>query len=155
MTQELQELFTFLSFPSVSTDSKHESDVLACAGWLVEKLSAMGLETSLHETPGHPIVVAKNSHSPDRKTVLIYGHYDVQPADPLNLWDTPPFAPEIRDGKIWARGATDNKGQMLAHILGIEKTLAERGELPVNIILLFRRRRRNRLSQSRPFPRKT
>jgi len=137
MTPELKELFAFLSFPSVSTDSKHKADVLACAGWLMEKLSGMGLETTLHDTPGHPIVIAKNQHSPDKKTVLIYGHYDVQPADPLNLWDSPPFAPEIRDGKIWARGATDNKGQMFAHVLGIEKTLAEKGELPVNIILLF------------------
>ena len=137
MTPELQDLFAFLSFPSVSTDSKHKSDVLDCADWLIKKLSSIGLETQLHETPGHPIVTAKNKHLPDRKTVLIYGHYDVQPADPLDLWDTPPFAPEIRDAKIWARGATDNKGQMLAHILGIEKTLSEKGELPVNLILLF------------------
>ncbi len=97
----------------------------------------MGLDTAAHETPGHPIVIARNKHLPDRKTVLIYGHYDVQPADPLDLWESPPFAPVIREGKIWARGATDNKGQMLAHILGIEKTLIEKGELPVNIILLF------------------
>ncbi len=137
MTPELQDLFAFLAFPSVSTDSKHKSDVRNCAEWIVGKLSAAGLDTKLHETPGNPIVVARNAHRPDRKTVLIYGHYDVQPVDPLNLWDSPPFAPEIRDGKIWARGATDNKGQMLAHILGVEKTLAEKGELPVNIILLF------------------
>lgn len=137
MTPELENLFSFLSFPSVSTDSKHKGDVLACADWIVEKLNGIGLETTLHETPGNPIVVARNIHKPDRKTVLIYGHYDVQPVDPLNLWDSPPFAPEIRDGKIWARGATDNKGQMLAHILGVEKTMAEKGELPVNIILLF------------------
>jgi acetylornithine deacetylase/succinyl-diaminopimelate desuccinylase-like protein len=137
MTPELQDLFKFLSFPSVSTDSKHKGDVLACADWLIEKLSAAGLDAKLHETPGNPIVVARNAHKPDRKTVLIYGHYDVQPVDPLNLWDSPPFAPEIRDGKIWARGATDNKGQMLAHILGVEKTMAEKGDLPVNIILLF------------------
>ena len=137
MTADLKELFAFLSFPSVSTDSKHQGDVRNCANWIIEKLSAMGLGTELHETPGHPIVIARNKHLPDRKTVLIYGHYDVQPADPLNLWDSPPFAPEIRDGRIWARGATDNKGQMLAHVLGIEKTLAEKGELPVNLILLF------------------
>jgi len=137
MTPELQDLFTFLSFPSVSTDSNHKGDVLACAGWLQGKLDSMGLTTEIHKTPGHPIVLARNTHHPDRKTVLIYGHYDVQPADPLNLWKTPPFAPEIRDGKIWARGATDNKGQMLAHILGIGKTIAEKGDLPVNIILLF------------------
>jgi len=137
MTADLQELFDFLAFPSVSTDSKHKGDVRNCANWIVTKLSGMGLKTELHETPGHPIVVAKNAHRPDRKTVLIYGHYDVQPADPLNLWDTPPFAPEIRDGRIWARGATDNKGQMLAHILGVGKTIDEKGELPVNLILLF------------------
>lgn len=137
MTPELQDLFAFLAFPSVSTDSKHKSDVRNCANWIVGKLSAAGLDTQLHETPGNPIVVARNAHKPDRKTVLIYGHYDVQPVDPLNLWDSPPFAPEIRDGKIWARGSTDNKGQMLAHILGVEKTLAEKGDLPVNIILLF------------------
>jgi acetylornithine deacetylase/succinyl-diaminopimelate desuccinylase-like protein len=137
MTPELQDLFAFLSFPSVSTDSNHKSDVRGCANWIVGKLSAAGLNTQLHETPGNPIVVARNAHKPNRKTVLIYGHYDVQPVDPLHLWDSPPFAPEIRDGKIWARGSTDNKGQMLAHILGVEKTLAEKGELPVNIILLF------------------
>lgn len=137
MTPELQDLFAFLSFPSVSTDSNHKSDVRDCANWIVGKLSAAGMDTQLHETPGNPIVVARNAHKADRKTVLIYGHYDVQPVDPLNLWDSPPFAPEIRDGKIWARGSTDNKGQMLAHILGVEKTLAEKGELPVNIILLF------------------
>ncbi len=137
MTSELQDLFTFLSFPSVSTDSTHRGDVLACAGWLIGKLDSIGLKTELHETSGHPIVLARNTHIPGRKTVLIYGHYDVQPADPLNLWKTPPFAPEIRDGKIWARGATDNKGQMLAHCLGIGKTIAEKGDLPVNIILLF------------------
>ena len=137
MTAELQDLFTFLSFPSVSTDSKHKDDVLNCANWLVGKLSGMGLGTSLHQTLGHPIVIAKNNHSEKKKTVLIYGHYDVQPIDPLNLWDSPPFSPEIRNGRIWARGSTDNKGQMLAHVLGIEKTLAEKGELPVNLILLF------------------
>lgn len=137
MTPELKDLFTFLSFPSVSTDPLHKGDVLACAQWLTSKLENMGLSTTLHQTPGHPIVTAKNNHLPHKKTVLIYGHYDVQPADPIALWSTPPFSPEIRDGKIWARGATDNKGQMLAHILGIEKTISEFGELPVNLILLF------------------
>jgi acetylornithine deacetylase/succinyl-diaminopimelate desuccinylase-like protein len=137
MTPEFKDLFDFLAFPSVSTDSNHKPDVRNCANWIMRKLSAAGLDTQLHETPGNPIVVARNAHKPDRKTVLIYGHYDVQPVDPLNLWDSPPFAPEIRDGKIWARGSTDNKGQMLAHILGVEKTLAEKSDLPVNIILLF------------------
>lgn len=137
MTPELQDLFTFLRFPSISTDSRHTADVRACAQWLIEKLTGMGLAVELHETARHPIVVARNEHRADRKTVLIYGHYDVQPVDPLALWQNPPFEPEIRDGKIWARGATDNKGQMLAHILGVEKTLREQGELPVNLIFLF------------------
>jgi acetylornithine deacetylase/succinyl-diaminopimelate desuccinylase-like protein len=137
MTPELQDLFTFLRFPSISTDSRHTADVRACAQWLITKLSGMGLAVELHETARHPIVVARNEHRADRKTVLIYGHYDVQPVDPLALWQNPPFEPEIREGKIWARGATDNKGQMLAHILGVEKTLREQGELPVNLIFLF------------------
>lgn len=137
MTPELRELFTFLSFPSVSTDSKHRQDVRDCAEWIVSKLGAMRLNAELHETPGHPIVIARNQPQPDRKTVMIYGHYDVQPADPLELWKTPPFLPELRNGRIWARGATDNKGQMLAHILGVAKTLEEKGDLPVNLIFLF------------------
>ncbi|NJR42018.1 MAG: dipeptidase [Akkermansiaceae bacterium] len=137
MTPELECLFSFLRFPSISTDSKHTGDVRACADWLVAKLSEMGLSTQLHETARHPVVVARNEHISSRRTVLIYGHYDVQPVDPLNLWSSDPFQPEIRDGRIWARGATDNKGQMLAHVLGVEKTLRENGELPVNLIFLF------------------
>ena len=137
VTPELEDLFSFLRFPSVSTDSRNAGDVRDCANWLIGKLHRMGLSATLHETPKHPVVIAKNEHRADRKTVLIYGHYDVQPVDPLNLWTTPPFEPEIRHGKIWARGATDNKGQMLAHVLGVEKTLKEHGELPVNLIFLF------------------
>lgn len=137
MTSELSDLFTFLRFPSISTDSAHRGDVQACAQWLITKLQSMGLQAELHETPGLPIVLARNNHHPDRRTVLIYGHYDVQPVDPVARWTSPPFEPEIRNGKIWARGATDNKGQMLAHILGVEKTLREHSELPVNLIFLF------------------
>ena len=137
VTSDLQDLFSFLRFPSISTDSRHAGDVRACAGWLIEKLSGMGLEASLSETAKHPIVVAKNHHLPGRRTVLIYGHYDVQPVDPLDLWTTPPFEPEIRDGRIYCRGSADNKGQMLAHVLGVEKTLKEKGDLPVNLTFLF------------------
>ncbi len=137
VTQPFEDLFAFLRFPSVSTDSRHADDVRACADWLLAKLADLGLATELHETPKHPVVVARNTHLPDRRTVLIYGHYDVQPVDPLHLWTSDPFQPEIRDGRIWARGATDNKGQMLAHVLGVEQTLRENGELPVNLIFLF------------------
>ncbi len=137
MTKQLEDLFAFLRFASISTNSGHAGDVRACAQWLVGKLDQMGLDTELHETPRHPIVVARNQHVEGKKTCLIYGHYDVQPVDPIELWDSPPFEPEIRDGRIWGRGATDNKGQMLAHVLGVEQTLEEDGELPVNLIFLF------------------
>jgi acetylornithine deacetylase/succinyl-diaminopimelate desuccinylase-like protein len=130
-------LFSFLRFPSISTDSRHAGDVRACADWLVAKLSTMGLAADLHPTPGHPVVLARNAHQSGRPTVLIYGHYDVQPVDPLALWQSGPFEPELRDGRIWARGAADNKGQMLAHVLGVEQTLHDAGELPVNLIFLF------------------
>lgn len=137
VTPELSDLFAFLRFPSISTDSRHAGDVRACAEWLVAKLTGMGLTAELHTTPGHPVVVARNAHVSGRRTVLIYGHYDVQPVDPLPLWKSAPFEPEIRDGKIWARGSADNKGQMLAHVLGVEKTLREQGDLPLNLIFLF------------------
>lgn len=137
VTPELEDLFSFLRYPSISTDSAHAADVRACAAWLMEKLGAMGLTAELHQTPKHPVVIARNEHIAGRRTVLIYGHYDVQPVDPLSLWATDPFDPVIRDGKIWARGATDNKGQMMAHVLGVEKTLRENQSLPVNLIFLF------------------
>jgi acetylornithine deacetylase/succinyl-diaminopimelate desuccinylase-like protein len=137
VTPELSDLFAFLRFPSVSTDSRHSGDVRACAEWLAAKLGAMGLAAELHPTPGHPVVLARNVHVPGRRTVLIYGHYDVQPVDPLALWHSAPFEPEIRDGRIWARGSADNKGQMLAHVLGVEQMLRARGELPLNLIFLF------------------
>ncbi len=136
MTQALQDLFTILRFPSISTDSTHAADVAECADWLAGKFSSMGLAAAVHPTPGHPVVVARNRHLPDRRTVLIYGHYDVQPVDPLELWHSDPFEPEIRDGKIWARGATDNKGQLMAHLCGIEESLRDGGELPVNLIFI-------------------
>ena len=89
------------------------------------------------ETPGHPVVLARNAHKPERRTVMIYGHYDVQPAEPLNEWKTPAFEPSIRDGRIYCRGATDNKGQLMAHLRGVEETLAQHADLPVNLIFLF------------------
>ena len=137
MTKQLEDLFSFLRFASISTDSNHSGDVRACAEWLIDKLNHIGLDTELHETAQHPIVIARNKHVAGKKTCLIYGHYDVQPVDPVELWDSPPFEPEIRDGRIWARGATDNKGQMLAHVLGVEQSLEEDGVLPVNLIFLF------------------
>ena len=137
MTSELERLFEHLRFPSISTDSRHVADVRANAEWLVGQFEGMGMATEIHETPGNPIVIARNEHVGGRRTVLIYGHYDVQPVDPLELWDSAPFEPEIRDGKIWGRGGADNKGQHFVHMLGAEKTIRENGELPVNVIFLI------------------
>jgi acetylornithine deacetylase/succinyl-diaminopimelate desuccinylase-like protein len=133
----LDDLLTLLRFPSVSTDSTHQPDVRACATWLQQRLTRIGLTATLHETAGHPILVAQNQHRPDRKTILLYGHYDVQPAEPLNEWLTPAFEPTLRDGRIYCRGATDNKGQLMAHVQGLTETLAEHGDLPVNLTILF------------------
>lgn len=137
MTPQLTEFFEFLRFPSISTDSKHREDVRACGDYLIRKFTEMGLTAEMHETPGHPIVVARSEPKPDRPTVLIYGHYDVQPVDPLDEWDTPPFEPTLKGDKIFCRGATDNKGQHYAHILGVEETLKREGDLPVNVIFLI------------------
>lgn len=132
----LGELLEFLQFPSISTQVEHAKDMISCAEWLRAKFRKMGLDACSVPTSGHPIVLAKTARDPGKRTVLIYGHYDVQPAEPLNLWTTPPFDPQIRDGRIFARGATDNKGQIFAHILGVEETLAS-GPLPVNVIFLI------------------
>ena len=132
----LDDLFEFLRFPSISADSQFKSHVDACADWLTARLQRAGLQAQKHETGGHPVVLARNELRPGRKTVLIYGHYDVQPPDPMDLWETPPFEPVVKEGKIFARGSTDNKGQILAHILGVELALREQGDLPVNLILM-------------------
>jgi len=132
----VEEYFQFLRFPSVSTDPERAGDVANCAAWVAAKLNRIGLKAEIHPTARHPIVVARNEHRPGRRTVMIYGHYDVQPVDPVELWDSPPFDPQLKDGIVFARGSTDNKGQIYAHILGIEETLREKGELPVNLIVL-------------------
>ncbi len=133
---EVETLLEFLRFPSISTDPAHRADVAHCADWLIAQLTASGLKATLHPTAGHPIVLARNAHQPGRRTVMIYGHYDVQPVDPLELWDSPPFEPRIENDVVFARGSTDNKGQILAHILGIAETLREKGDVPVNLIVL-------------------
>src|SRR5438067_12422029 len=133
----LEEYYSFLRFPSVSTDDQYKLKLEECARWLVEKLTCIGLETQLVPTRRHPIVWARNKHQAGRRTVLIYGHYDVQPPDPLELWDSPPFEPVLKNGYVFARGATDNKGQILSPILGIQETVEEHRELPVNLHLVI------------------
>src|SRR6266581_5804480 len=133
----LEDFYSFLRFPSISTDDDYSERVSECAHWLVEKLTGIGLKAELVPTPGHPVVWARNQHREGRRTVLIYGHYDVQPPDPLELWDSPPFDPVLKDGYVFARGATDNKGQILSHILGIQETIEEDRELPINLHLVI------------------
>lgn len=136
-TTHLENLFTLLAFPSISTDSDYKNDLDQCADWLIGKLQDAGLATEKHPTAGHPVVIAHNQHQAGRKTVLIYGHYDVQPVDPVELWNSPPFEPTVIDGIIYARGSTDNKGQHFAHICGVADTIKENGDLPVNLIFLL------------------
>jgi len=133
----LEDYFSFLRFPSVSTDNQFASNVRECAEWVSQKLAAIGLESKVVSTAGHPIVWARNEHRPGRRTVLIYGHYDVQPPDPLELWDSPPFEPVLKEGYVFARGATDNKGQILSHIIGIQETMEQDHDLPVNLHLVI------------------
>ena len=133
----LEEFYSFLRFPSISTDEDYSKKLNECADWLVKKLKAIGLEAQLIPTAGHPVVWARNKHQKGRRTVLIYGHYDVQPPDPLELWDSPPFEPVLKNGYVFARGATDNKGQILSHILGIQETIEQNGDLPVNLDLII------------------
>src|SRR5437764_383921 len=133
----LDEYFTFLRFPSVSTDQKYAGKVSECADWLSKKLGAIGLESKVVPTKGHPVVWARNQHKNGRPTVLIYGHYDVQPPDPLDLWDSPPFEPVLKNDYVFARGATDNKGQIISHIFGMQETIEKNGDLPVNVDLVI------------------
>ena len=129
----LDEYFSFLRFPSVSTDASYAGKVKQCAEWVAEKLNSIGLKAEVVPTAGHPVVWGRNEQRKGRRTVLIYGHYDVQPPDPLELWTSPPFEPVLKDGYVFARGATDNKGQIFSHILGVEESIKENGDLPVNL----------------------
>jgi len=129
----LEDFYQFLRFPSISTDDQYTEKVTECGHWLVEKLTKVGLSAKLCPTPGHPVVWAHNKQKAGRRTVLIYGHYDVQPPDPVRLWDSPPFEPVLKNGYVFARGATDNKGQILSHILGVQEQIEAAGDLPVNL----------------------
>ena len=151
MNQALESLFEFIRFPSISTDPKHAGDVRACSDWLMKTLKDIGLNVERYETGGHPAVVAKNEHKKGKKNILIYGHYDVQPVDPLNLWTNPPFDPVVKNGIIYARGSADNKGQMLAHVMGVKEYLKTHSELPVNLTFLFEGEEEVGSSNLKPF----
>ncbi len=130
----IEELKEILRIPSVSSAPEHKKDVLKCAEFLTNKLKDAGLtRTQIFPTEGHPLVYGEWLGAPGKPTVLIYGHYDVQPEDPIELWDNPPFEPTVKNGKIYARGATDDKGQMFMHIKSVEAYFKTLGSLPLNV----------------------
>ena len=133
----LNDLIEFLKIPSISADSRHKGDVLKAAEYLRGKMVAAGLDNvTINETKGHPIVYGEKITDPSLPTVLVYGHYDVQPPDPLELWDSPPFEPVIKDEKIYARGACDDKGQMYMHLLAYNY-MTQNGGVPCNVKFMF------------------
>lgn len=135
----VEELLDFVRIPSVSAKPENIPDVQRAAEWVAARLTAAGAERAeVLPTAGHPVVCAEWLHAgADKPTLLIYGHFDVQPAEPFDLWTTPPFEPEIRDGRIWGRGASDDKGGMLIPILAFEAMLRANGRLPVNVKFFF------------------
>ncbi len=135
--RSLEDLKEFLRFPSVSADSNCLDAMKQTAEFVRDRLETAGLDAEIHPTAGHPIVTGQWRKAEGAPTVLVYGHYDVQPPDPLDLWTSPPFEPEVREGKIYARGATDDKGQMLTHLLSMEAWLKTAGKLPVNVIFVI------------------
>lgn len=129
----LDELKRWIALPSISADPARRADVRHCCERLVERMNEIGLEASVLETDGNPLAYGEWLHAPGKPTVLIYGHYDVQPADPIELWDSPPFEGTVRDGKIFGRGSVDDKGQVLMHLAAIEAHMRTRGSLPLNV----------------------
>lgn len=129
-----EELLQFLSIPSISSLPAHAADVRRAAQWVADRLTTAGMEkVQILPTGGHPVVYAEWLHAPGKPTVLIYGHFDTQPVDPLDLWTNPPFDPVVRDDRVYARGASDDKGNMLTPILAVEALLKEEGGLPINV----------------------
>jgi acetylornithine deacetylase/succinyl-diaminopimelate desuccinylase-like protein len=134
----LQELMAFLRLPSISTDVGNPDDLQRTAEFVAHQLRRSQMnEVQIVATEGHPIVYAERIEDSSKPTILVYGHYDVQPVDPLELWESPPFEPEIREGKLYARGATDDKGQMMIHFKSSEAFVETNGRLPLNVKFLI------------------
>ncbi len=132
-----RELCDFLRIASISADPEYRQQITRAARWVADQLQKFDFPTEIIETEGHPLVYAESPHVPAAPTALVYGHYDVQPVVPLELWTSPPFEPTVRDGCVYARGATDDKGQMLTHIKSVEAWMAVEGRLPINLKFLF------------------
>src|SRR5256885_1786698 len=134
----LAELKAFLAIPSISALPQHAGDVRRCADWCADEMRRIALQNvRLIDTPGNPVVYGDWLGAPGAPTILFYGHYDVQPVDPLELWDSPPFEATVRDGEIYARGSADDKGQVFMHFKAIEAHLKQNGRLPVNIRVIL------------------
>jgi acetylornithine deacetylase/succinyl-diaminopimelate desuccinylase-like protein len=134
----IDEMKKYLAIPSISALPEHKGDVRKCAEWTRDEMTRIGLQNCrLEETPGHPIVYGEWLGAPGAPTILFYGHYDVQPVDPLNLWTSPPFEATVRDGEIYARGSADDKGQVFMHFKAVEAHLKQNGKLPVNMKFLI------------------
>ena len=134
----ISELKQYLAIPSISALPERTGDVLRCAEWSAAEMTRIGLtNVRLEKTPGHPIVYGEWLGAPGAPTILFYGHYDVQPVDPLELWESPPFEATVRDGEIYARGAADDKGQVFMHFKAIEAHLKQGGSLPVNLKVIL------------------
>ena len=150
----LARLMRFLEIPSISTDPAHAGDVRTAAEWLAQELRDLGFDTQVHDTPGHPMITARSPRG-DARPLLFYGHYDVQPVDPLSLWDRPPFEPAIEDtpqGRvIRARGASDDKGQLMTFVEAFRAWKAVHGALPTDLILLFEGEEESGSPSLRPF----
>src|SRR5581483_4683168 len=134
----VSELKHYLAIPSISALPMHADDLVRCARWTADEMTRIGLENvRLEPTEGNPIVYGDWLHAPGAPTVLFYGHYDVQPVDPLSLWESPPFEATIRDGELYARGAADDKGQVFMHFKAVEAHLKQTGKLPINLKVII------------------
>jgi succinyl-diaminopimelate desuccinylase len=133
----VDDLSDLLRIPSVSADSRHNADTRRAADWVAAQFRNLNLKTELIETAGHPLIYAESSPVPGKPIALVYGHYDVQPPDPLNEWISPPFEPTVRNGNIYSRGATDDKGQMLTHVKGAEAWIKSSSKLPIQLKFLI------------------
>lgn len=132
------ELFDLLRIPSISALPEHAGDVRRAAGWTANRLRAAGIEgVEIMETGGHPVVYGEWLHAPGKPTILLYGHFDVQPVDPIDLWTTPPFEPTERDGRLYARGVSDMKANLFLQIISLEAILKTTGKLPVNVKFFY------------------
>ncbi len=134
----VDELKAWLAIPSISALPQHQQDLRRCAEWTADEMRRIGMENvRIIETPGHPVVYGDWLHTEGAPTILFYGHYDVQPVDPVELWESPPFEATIRDGEIYARGAADDKGQVFMHFKAIEAHMKQNGRLPVNLRIIL------------------